>query len=206
MRNLSQSYQISFFAKVSIWIMEKAKVYWYCGVILYSGVYVIMKYILTLLFSYLLPILASAQPLIEVPVGGKLYDMYMRGLTTSPAVFSDFEGKPLIINVWASYCGPCLAEMGSLEVLHTEYGEQFNLIGISIDDYADRALGFLKKANTSFNHYIDYQLQLETMLGSDSIPLTVLVDKDGVILHKVRGAQEWDSPENIRAILGAFRN
>lgn len=163
-----------------------------------------MKYISTLLLSILLPIVVSAQPLMEVPVGGKLYDVKMRGLTGSPAVFSDFLGKPLIINVWASYCSPCLAEMGSLEVLHQQYGEQFNLIGISIDDYADRALGFLKKADTSFNHYIDYQLQLETMLGSNAIPLTVLVDQDGVVLYRIRGAQEWDSPENIQAILGAF--
>jgi len=165
----------------------------------------IMKYISSLLLSFFLSIAVNAaQPLTEVPVGGKLYDVYMRGLTSSPAVFSDYLGKPLIINVWASYCSPCLAEMGSLEVLHQKYGEQFNLIGISIDDYADRALGFLKKADTSFNHYIDYRLQLETMLGSNTIPLTVLVDKDGVVLHKIRGAQEWDSRENIQAILDAF--
>ena len=94
--------------------------------------------------------------------------------------------------------------MGSLEVLHQNYSEQFNVIGISIDDYDDRAIGFLNKANTSFDHYIDYQLQLETMLGSNTIPLTVLVDQDGIVLQKVRGAQEWDSPENIQAILSTF--
>ncbi len=159
-----------------------------------------IKQLLSLLFSFSLTIVASAQTPVEVPVGGQLVDVYMRGLTSSPTMFSKFQGKPLIINVWASYCSPCLAEMGSLEILHQQYGDQVNLIGISIDDYPDRALGFLKKANTSFNHYIDYRLELETMLGSQTIPLTVFVDENGTILRKVRGAREWDSPENVKAI------
>ena len=163
-----------------------------------------MKILTSLLFSLIVPAFVCAQPRGEVPVGGNLYDVYMRGLTTSPAMFSQFQGKPLMINVWASYCSPCLAEMASLEQLHQQYGEQFELIGISIDDYADRALAFLKKADTGFDHYIDYKLELETMLGSQTIPLTVFVDSEGLVLRKVRGARQWDSEDNTQAILELF--
>ena len=77
--------------------------------------------------------------------------------------------------------------MGSLERLWQRYGTQFNVIGISIDDYPNRAEVFLDKAKTTFPHYIDHRLTLENMLGANSIPLTVLIDAQGRVLHKVHG-------------------
>jgi len=74
------------------------------------------------------------------------------------------------------------------------------MIGISIDDYPSRAKVFLSKAKTTFPHYIDHELKLENMLGAKSIPLTLLIDAQGRLLHKVRGAREWDSPNVIEAI------
>ena len=136
-----------------------------------------------------------------VPVGGTLPNQPMQGLTGPSSFISDYRGKPLIINVWASYCSPCLAEMGSLERLWQRHGEQFNVIGISIDDYRERASEFLAKTDTSFPHYIDSGLKLEQMLGANTIPLTVLVDSKGQVLEKVRGAQQWDSDE-IVALIG----
>ena len=136
----------------------------------------------------------------EVKVGEILRDELMQGLTGRSLTLSNYRGKPLIINVWASYCSPCLSEMGSLERLQKRYGKDINLIGISIDDYSDRAKAFLRKANTTFPHYIDHKLKLENMLGANSIPLTLLIDAQGRVLYKVRGAREWDSPDIIEAI------
>jgi thiol-disulfide isomerase/thioredoxin len=141
----------------------------------------------------------------EVPVGGILREAPMQGLTGKSQLLSDFRGKPLIINIWASYCPPCLAEMGSLERLHKKYGRQFKVIGVSIDDYADRAQGFLAKAKTSFPHFIDQKLLLENMLGGDRIPLTLLVDANGKIVNKIYGAQEWDGPNAVQSIHEAFK-
>lgn len=164
-----------------------------------------MKYLLTLLL-----IVTTANPTLlgaaddEVSVGGTLHNLPMQGLTGSPKFISEYSGKPLIINVWASYCGPCLAEMGSLERLWQEYGDQFNIIGISIDDYRDRANDFLTQAETTFPHYIDRRLMLENMLGAKTIPVTVLIDAESRVLKKVYGAREWDSPEFILLISEIF--
>jgi peroxiredoxin len=141
----------------------------------------------------------------EVAIGGHLPNVPMQGLTGNSLLLSDYLGKPLIINVWASYCSPCLAEMGSLERLWQGYGDRFNVIGISIDDYRDRARLFLAKAETTFPHYIDQRLRLENMLGAKTIPLTLLIDADGRVLKKVRGAREWDSPEIIQAIAQTYQ-
>lgn len=137
----------------------------------------------------------------EVDVGGYLRDAKLQGLDGKTRKFSDFQGKPLIINVWASWCGPCRAEMGSLNRLARRYGgKQFNVIGISTDDDGDAAAKFIKRSKVSFENFLDSRLLLENMLGADAIPLTVLVDAHGRVLEKVRGAYEWDSPEAVDAI------
>ena len=141
----------------------------------------------------------------EVPVGSPLRNLPMQGLTAPSKMLGDYRGKPLIINVWASYCPPCLAEMGSLERLSKRLGSKAAVIGISIDDYADRAHGFLAKTKTTFPHYIDQKLMLENMLGANRIPLTLLIDAEGKVIQKIGGAQEWDSSESIRNIQQALR-
>lgn len=142
----------------------------------------------------------------EVEVGGTLREATMLGLSGPSKKLSEFRGKPLIINVWASWCGPCRQEMGSLESLSRRYGgSQFSVIGISTDDYPDAARGFLRKAKTTFSHFIDTQLLLENMLGADRLPLTLLVDAQGRILSKHFGIREWDSPDSVAMIGKSFR-
>jgi len=142
----------------------------------------------------------------EVEVGQVLREAPMQGLASRPSrLLSDYRGKPLIINVWASWCGPCQQEMGSLERLSKRYGgKQFNVIGVSTDDYLDRAELFLRKTNTTFNNYIDQKLLLEHMLGAQRLPLTLLVDAQGKVLAKFTGAKEWDGPEAVAIISKAF--
>jgi len=142
----------------------------------------------------------------EVEVGSVLRDAPMQGLAGPSRLLSDYRGKPLIINVWASWCGPCRAEMGSLERLARRYGgRQFNVIGISTDDYRDRAQLFLRATGTTFSNYIDQQLLLEHMLGAQRLPLTLLVDAQGRVLAKHVGAKEWDHPEVVALIARSFR-
>jgi thiol-disulfide isomerase/thioredoxin len=142
----------------------------------------------------------------EVEVGSVLRQATMRGLNGPDRKLGDFRGKPLVINVWASWCPPCIAEMGSLERLAwSDMGQKFSVIGISTDDYPEAAKGFLRKSSATLNHYIDYQLELEHMLGADHLPLTLLVDAQGRVLSKTVGAREWDSPESMRMIRNAFR-
>ncbi len=149
---------------------------------------------------------ASAKTPGEIEVGGTLREATMQGLNGPARKLSDFRGKALIINVWASWCGPCQQEMGSLERLawREEFGKM-TVIGISTDDYPDAAKAFLRKTNATFNHYIDSRLLLENMLGADRLPLTLLVDAKGRVLQKVYGAREWDSAESLDLIRKSFQ-
>ena len=156
--------------------------------------------------------LSAASPLAlaktpgEVEVGGYLREAQLHGLSGDARKLSAFRGKPLIIAVWASWCGPCRQEMASLERLSRRFGgSRFNVIGISTDDYIDAARAFLKTSGTTFSHFIDRKLFMENMLGADRIPLTLLVDAQGRVLGKVYGAKEWDSPEALAFVAATFR-
>ena len=106
-----------------------------------------MKAGLLLALALCAPVPARAAPAGEVPVGGTLREAPLYGLTLDYRKLSDFRGKPLVINVWASWCGPCRAEMGSLDRLARRHnGRQFNIIGISTDDYAEKAQQFVAGA------------------------------------------------------------
>ncbi len=165
----------------------------------------------TIFLSILLCVVSATTPTFaktpgEVEVNGTLREATMQGLSGPSQKLSEFRGKPLIINVWASWCGPCRQEMGSLDRLSRRYGgKRFTVIGISTDDYPNAAKAFLQKANTNFSHFIDSQLFLENMLGANKLPLTLLVDAQGRVLAKFYGAKEWDSPEAVEVIGKAFR-
>ena len=165
-----------------------------------------MRVILLILFlSSAISATAFAGTPGEVEVGGYLREAKLQGLSGKTKNFSDFKGKPLIINVWASWCGPCRAEMGSLERLARRYnGKQFNVIGISTDDDRNAAAAFIRKSKITFENFIDSNVYLENMLGANTIPLTILVDAQGKVLEKARGAYEWDSPDIINAIGASF--
>jgi thiol-disulfide isomerase/thioredoxin len=141
----------------------------------------------------------------EVQVGGFLRAATLHGLNGKSRTFADYRGKPLIINVWASWCGPCREEMGSLDRLARRYGgKRFNVIGISTDDDGDAAAKFIRQAGVGFENYLDSKVFLENMLGANKIPLTLLVDARGRVLGKAHGYHEWDSPEVVAAIAEAF--
>jgi len=137
----------------------------------------------------------------EVKIGSLLRSVNMQGLNVGDKQLNDYRGKPMIINVWASWCGPCRAEMQSLEKLANKYDKnQLNLIGISTDDYRNRALDLIDQTEITFDNYIDKKLVLENMLGANRIPLTLLIDKNGKVLKKFHGSLVWNNPKMIELI------
>lgn len=167
-----------------------------------------MKIIITFLLFFMGGVLSfvNAKTPGEVEVGSVLREAHMQGLLVPNQKLSAFLGKPMIINVWASWCGPCKQEMASVQRLAKRYnGRQFNVIGISTDDYIDRATLFLKQNDVTFPNFIDSQLYLENMLGADRLPLTLLIDAQGRVLAKFIGAKEWDSPESLTMIAKTLR-
>jgi thiol-disulfide isomerase/thioredoxin len=141
----------------------------------------------------------------ELRIGEVLPEAPLQPLNGPPRMLSAFRGRPLLINVWASWCGPCRQEMASLERLAWhDAARGFDILGISTDDDADAARAWLRSTNATLSHFIDSGLQLETLLGASRLPLTVLVSADGRVLARFYGAREWDSAESLSLVASTF--
>jgi len=141
-----------------------------------------------------------------VPIGARLRSASLQGLNGPSRPLAQFLGKPLIINVWASWCEPCRAEMASLERLAwSDQNRRFNIIGISTDDYVEQALGWLTHSHATISQFIDTRLQMEHMLGATHLPLTVLVDPSGRVLERIYGSRQWDEPQSRALIARVFQ-
>jgi thiol-disulfide isomerase/thioredoxin len=163
-----------------------------------------LKWLAALLVVAAAPLHGAADGL---DVGAALREATLEGLNGPQRKLSEFRGRPLLINVWASWCGPCRAEMASLERLAwRDDASYFTIIGISTDDYAENAKAALAAGNATISHFIDRNLYMEKMLGASRLPLTVLVDADGRVVEKIYGAREWDGAAARAAIDRAFRS
>ncbi len=141
----------------------------------------------------------------KIPVGQQLPDLTLQGLNGPARSLAAFRGRPLIINVWASWCVPCRQEMASLERLAwRDEGRDFAIIGISTDDDPQQALTLLRNARATISQFIDVRQQMETLLGASRIPLTTLVDAHGRVLARFYGSREWDSPAMLNSLRSAF--
>ena len=160
-----------------------------------------MKTIFTILFFLTSASNALANTPGEVQVGEHLREAKLQSILGKSKRFSDYHGKPLIINIWASWCGPCREEMASIQQLSQRFGgKKFNVIGISTDDDIHAAAALIKQSKLTFDNYIDSNLFLENMLGANTIPLTLLIDANGLVVMKIRGARNWNSTESIMMI------
>lgn len=141
----------------------------------------------------------------ELPVGAELREARLAGLNGPDLHLSQLRGTPLLINVWASWCGPCQAEMASLERLAwRELPVSVRIIGISTDDEKSAALALILRTHATISHYLDSGREMEDMLGASRLPLTVFVDARGRVLRRVIGARDWDSAESRAMLVSTF--
>ena len=134
-----------------------------------------------------------------VSVGSPMPDFYAHTMSTPPVTkhFSDYNGRVVIVNVWATYCVPCRVEMPSLEHLHQELAPKgLVVLGVSIDDPGQEPniLEFTKEYGLTFEILQEGTGHIEQLLDAFGVPATFVVGKDGIIRKKLVGASEWDSP------------
>ena len=125
----------------------------------------------------------------------------------NPLTLEDFRGKVVVLNLWATWCGPCRKEMPSLDHLQAEYGpEGLYVLPLSLDH------GDLDQIQTFYDEigiqnlkiYRDPKGAASRVLSAFGLPTTVVLDRDGREVGRVLGAAEWDGPEalaTLRALL-----
>ncbi|MBS7663206.1 TlpA family protein disulfide reductase [Pseudomonas lalucatii] len=117
-----------------------------------------------------------------------------------PRTLGDFQGRIVLLNVWATWCAPCREEMPTLDRLQARLGgADFQVLALSVDPDGEQLVRDFY-ADIGIQHlalYIDETAQANRSLGAYGLPATLLLDRQGRELGRKLGAAEWDSPEVI---------
>lgn len=128
------------------------------------------------------------------PVNQMNYDFQLRKLDDSSVDVSDFRGEVLFINLWATWCPPCIAEMPDIHDLYLKKGDQVKFMMISLDEDPLKAQAFINRKSFTFPVF-SASYGLPKVLHSNSIPTSYVVDKSGKIRVVRRGLAKYDTDE-----------
>ena len=123
-------------------------------------------------------------------------DFTMYDLEGNPVKLSDFEGKPAILNFWASWCGPCKSEMPDIEAAYQKYGEEIHFVILNLTDGSsetvESAHGYIESQGYTFPVYYDSGMEGAMTYGVSGVPITFFIDAEGNLMAYYQGAMSAD--------------
>jgi thiol-disulfide isomerase/thioredoxin len=120
----------------------------------------------------------------------------------NPATLADFKGKFMVLNLWATWCAPCLKEMPSLERLQAKFGPPLIVIAVSEDRSGDKVVApFVAEHQLDkLRIYLDPKSTVGHVFDVRGLPTTLVIDAQGMVLGKVEGEADWDSAKMQAAL------
>lgn len=136
-----------------------------------------------------------------------LADIAFQDGSGKPLKLSDWKGRVVLINLWATWCAPCRKEMPDLAKLQTELGsDQFEVVAISVDRKgAEASSAFLQETGADIlKLYVEPSTRIVGELQSAGLPATILVDRQGREIGRLLGPAHWAAPEAFALIRAAL--
>jgi len=139
---------------------------------------------------------------VPIEVGLPAPDFTFPGINGKMVSLSDYRGKVVLVNIWATWCPPCVDEMPSMDKLYQKLkGENFEILAVSIDSLGLKVVTpFMKKHKLTFPALIDSAGTIGIAYGTTGIPESFIIDKDGMLVKKNIGPLDWAHPEVLRFI------
>lgn len=148
---------------------------------------------------------------VPVQAGSRLPDYQVQTLGGEPFSLASLRGEPVLLNVWATWCPPCVREMPALQRVHEQLGPQgLRIVGVSVDSKPGmiNAWGrpggdiqqFVDEYGLTFDILWDPSGEIETAYALPGLPTTFLIDRKGRVVQKVVGWREWDDPAQLAEI------
>lgn len=120
------------------------------------------------------------------------YNLALASIDGQQVHLSDFKGKVLFINIWATWCAPCIAEMPGIQSLYEEASSDVVFIMLSMDDSNEKAKKFIERKGFTFPVYLPAS-RVPEMLRAPSIPTTLVVNKEGLVVSKKVGMAKYNT-------------
>ena len=151
-----------------------------------------------------------ARPVV-VTLPPSIIDAEMKAVSGGPIKLSKYKGKVLIVNLWATWCGPCRLEVPELVKLHKEFRAQgLEVVGLSTetpDESIDKVKRFVQEYNMSYRvGWATPDVALTLMQGTDSIPQSFVVGRDGRVIKRFIGFNQQLTPSQIREAIQTALN
>jgi peroxiredoxin len=129
-------------------------------------------------------------------------DFQLKNVKGETIALNAFRGKIVLVNFWATWCGPCRSEMPSMEEIYREFsGKEFEILAVSTDEDGMRSVvPFLEEYRFTFPILIDDTLRINDLYGVSSIPTSVIVDRNGMITNRFFGAVDWSDPKQKKLL------
>ena len=163
------------------------------------------RWLLGKIVAFLLGALMSASVL-AVEIGETAPSFTIESLNSDETVsLDDFKGKVVILDFWASWCGPCLVAMPKLSALSDALPkEKAALVAVSVDTNPKRALRFMKKMGATYDSLIDQSGEVAAMYNLPGMPTTFVIDPDGKVAARLVGFKPGDEAELEREVAGLY--
>jgi len=132
-------------------------------------------------------------------------DFALKSSTGENLRLSEYRGDVVMINFWATWCGPCRQEMPLLDELYSRYNRVgFNLLGVNIDDDSRRAMQMVEELGVNFPVLFDARKEVSKLYEVEAMPVTVIVDRQGTVRfvhHGYKPGYEEKYLDQIRSLL-----
>ena len=132
-----------------------------------------------------------------VKIGVPAPDFELWNLENQPMTLSGHRGRVVMLNFWATWCGPCRVEMPAMEQLYHMFSRKdFEILAISTDAQGPSVTRpFRDDMRLTFPILHDSDFRVGVTYGTRTVPMTFLVNRRGIITHRIFGARDWFSPE-----------
>ncbi|HTR44242.1 MAG TPA: TlpA disulfide reductase family protein [Thermodesulfovibrionales bacterium] len=155
-----------------------------------------MRLVLILLTFFLVTAESPSPWGVDELVGKKAPDFTLKDLAGGSVSLSSMKGKAVLVNFWATWCPPCRDELPSLSKLSSIYKSKGLVVfAVATDKRTGDVQSFLAKHSFTFQTLADPDLKTSRMFRVFSMPTSFLIDRNGVVVKRYLGEEEWDSPE-----------
>jgi len=114
---------------------------------------------------------------------------------------ADYDDEVLLVNIWATWCGPCEQEMPAIQHLQDSLGPHgFRVVAVSVDNATEDVLAWVEERGFTFTVLHDPSGRIERDYQTTGVPESFVLDRDRIIVKKVIGAIEWDHPTQVAQI------
>jgi peroxiredoxin len=145
--------------------------------------------------------MAIAMPVLADTVGSPAPQFSLGSQGGKDVSLSQFQGQVVMLNFWASWCGPCRTEMPLLEGIYKKYNKLgFTMLGVNVEPDSNAAVDWLKQTPVSFPILFDKDSKVSKLYDVSGMPSTVIIDRKGKVRMLHRGYKPGDENEYLDSI------